>query len=60
MKSKNVTLFILFAVLCVCVIAAGMLAIRYTQGTGNDADWWLVIMLLFIAIADLLIVRNLY
>lgn len=60
MKSKNVTLFILFAVLCVCVIAAGMLAIRYTQGTANEGDWYLVLIFVLIAIADLLIVRNLY
>lgn len=60
MKTKSVVLFIIFAVLCVSVIAAGVLAIRYTQGTGNAADWWLVFMFLLIAIADLLIIRNLY
>ena len=60
MKTKSVVLFILFAVMCVSVIAAGMLAIRYTQGTGNAADWWLVLMSLLIAIADLLVIRSIY
>lgn len=60
MVKKTGFLFILFAVLCVSVIAAGMFAIRYTQGTANDGDWLLALIFVLVAIADLLIVRSLY
>lgn len=60
MKTKSVVLAVLFAVLCICVIGAGMLAIRYTQGTSNEGDWLLVLILTAIAILSLVIIRRLY
>lgn len=60
MKTKSVVLVVLFAILCICVIGAGMLAIRYTQGTSNEGDWLLVLILTAIAILTLVIIRRLY
>lgn len=62
MKTKvhTTVLFILFAILCVCVIAAGIMAVRYTQGTAAEGDWVLVLILSGIAILDVVLIRNLY
>lgn len=59
-KTRTTVLFIAFTALCLVVIFAGILAIRFTQGTAQDGDGLLLGFLAVCAIVDLLIVRVLY
>lgn len=59
-KTRTTVLFIAFTALCLVVIFAGILAVRFTQGTAQDGDGLLLGFLAVFAIVDLLIVRVLY
>ena len=59
-KTRTTVLFIAFTALCLVVILAGILAIRFTQGTAQYGDGLLLGFLAVCAIVDLLIVRVLY
>ena len=56
-RTRTGLLVFLFAILVVTVIAAGMLVIRFTQGTAVEGDGLLAILLAAFAVTDLLLIR---
>ena len=56
-KARHILLFVAFALLCVCALAAGIMAIRFTQGTAVDGDGFLLILFGLCAIFNLSLIR---
>ncbi len=57
-KTRSTILVILFAALCVAALAAGILAIRFTQGTAQDGDGLSLILCAACAVFDVFAIHR--
>lgn len=60
MRKRTGLLFVLFVILCFCVICAGIIAIRYSQGSATDGEWVFIVLLSAASVFDLLAIRSIY